>query len=80
MIVIAAVKKGPMVCVGKRHNNIRDSMTGMGINFKEPDVVQGFLNSDGKFLDRLEAAEEALRCGQISELKWPPNLYSEDLY
>lgn len=80
MIVIAAVKKGPIVAVGKRHNNIRDSMTAFGINFKESDVIQGFLNSDGKFLDRIEAAKEALDCGQITELKWPPKLYSEDLY
>lgn len=80
MIVIAAVKKGLMVCVGKRHNNIRDAMTSMDIKFKEPDVIQGFINDKGAFLDRLEAAKEALECKQIEKLQWPPKLYSEDLY
>lgn len=41
---------------------------------------QGFVTSDGNFLNRIEAAEFALRIGQIQKLSWPPNLYSEDLW
>lgn len=42
--------------------------------------VQGFLTNSGKFLDRKEAARIAIAAGQIKALRWPPNLYSEDLW
>lgn len=41
---------------------------------------QGFVMSDGTFAGREEAAKAALEAGQIDALKWPPNLYSEDLW
>lgn len=41
---------------------------------------QGFVTSTGRFVDRIEAAQIALAAGQIKKLKWPPNLYSEDLW
>lgn len=41
---------------------------------------QGFLTSTGRFVDRIEGAEIALKSGQIKELSWPPYLYSEDLW
>jgi len=41
---------------------------------------QGFVTSEGKFLDRIEAAAIAIKCGQIEKLNWPPDLYSEDLW
>ena len=53
-------------------------MIGMGLVFKG--CEQGFLNDKGEFLNRRDAAKEALECGQIQKLNWPPNLYSEDLY
>ena len=34
----------------------------------------------GKYLRRLKLAKAALEAGQIDALKWPPNLYSEDLW
>jgi len=42
--------------------------------------TQGFLLSDGTFVDRIFAGKLAIYTGQIKKLKWPPNLYSEDLW
>lgn len=41
---------------------------------------QGFLLSDGRFALRKPAAHIAIKAGQITALKWPPNLFSEDLW
>ena len=41
---------------------------------------QGFVDGDGKFLDRIVGAAYAIDCGQIEKLNWPPRLYSEDLW
>lgn len=41
---------------------------------------QGFLLSDGRFCRRKPAGVIALKAGQIKELRWPPSLYSEDLW
>lgn len=50
-------------------------------------VEQGFIDHDGKFLDRHEAWEHAKMCGQLSQsTEWYKadnkdcELYSEDLY
>ena len=50
--------------------------------FRERSVFgeQGFLTSDGEFLNRRDAAAYALRVGQVEILQWPPLLYSEDLW
>lgn len=44
------------------------------------DFEQGFLTATGEFVDRRTAAELAVASGQISKLKTPPDLYSEDLW
>lgn len=43
---------------------------------------QGFLTSEGRFVGRTEAAEIALRAGQVQTqtLIQPPHLFSEDLW
>jgi len=41
---------------------------------------QGFITHDGVFVNRIEGARIAIAAGQIDELQWPPNLYSEDLW
>ena len=41
---------------------------------------QGFVTADGRYVDRTEGAKLALDGGQIGELRWPPSLYSEDLW
>ncbi|MFA6046456.1 MAG: hypothetical protein WC718_15835 [Phycisphaerales bacterium] len=44
------------------------------------DDVQGFVTSTGRFVDRKDGAEIALASGQVEALRWPPNLFSEDLW
>ena len=44
---------------------------------------QGFLNDEGKFLDRYRAMDEAIACGQLPITYCdaePRELYSEDLW
>ena len=41
---------------------------------------QGFVMSDGTFAGREEAGKAAIEAGQIKALRWPPKLYSEDLW
>jgi hypothetical protein len=41
---------------------------------------QGFLTSTNRFVNRIEGASIAISSGQIQELKYPPMLYSEDIY
>lgn len=41
---------------------------------------QGFVDEFGNFINRKDAAKIAIDSGQISELKWSPSLFSEDLW
>lgn len=41
---------------------------------------EGFLTSEGRFVGRLEAADIAVKAGQTDAPKWPPRLFSEDLW
>lgn len=41
---------------------------------------QGFMLSDGTFCRRRRAGMIAIKAGQIAKLRWPPYLYSEDLW
>ena len=47
---------------------------------KMPKHDSGFLTSEGRFVERIEAVEIAVAAGQIDAPKWPPRLYSEDLW
>jgi hypothetical protein len=66
------------VWCGRRHHNIinlRGELLGLPTH---GDVIQGFLTSSDRFVDREEAAEIAFKSGQIdNSIK---TLYSEDLY
>lgn len=63
-----------------RHHNVIDLIVKeTGVPFVRREI-QGFLDADGNFMDRKEAAVYAKKVGQIPNLKWPPNLYSEDLW
>ena len=55
---------------------ISDSKT----HISHSQMYQGFLLNDGTFLNRIPAAHLVLENGQLEELAWPPNLYSEDLW
>jgi len=41
---------------------------------------QGFVMSDGTFACREEAGRCAVESGQIAAMRWPPRLFSEDLW
>jgi hypothetical protein len=64
-----------------RHHHVVHWLSDQGQPQHEHDgEVQGFLLSDGSFVDRIEGAKIAIESGQILKLNWPPNLYSEDLW
>ncbi len=41
---------------------------------------QGFIDDIHGFVDRKKAGQIAITEGQITEMKWPPRLFSEDLW
>lgn len=43
-------------------------------------AVQGFVTDKDVFVDRTKAVEVARQADQIDEAKWPPFLYSGDLW
>lgn len=79
MIVEAAIRQNGVIYTGHRHPNIIQDMVSQGL----PTPItgeQGFIDEHKAFYNRIDAAAHALQCNQISSLKWPPYLYSEDLY
>jgi len=70
------VDQGRVVC-GYRHDRCIYLLHDMGYEMKDEYMVQGFLTSNNRFVDRFEA-------GQIAESahQWEGNgmLFSEDLY
>lgn len=76
------ISQGVVLC-GYRHSNIIGQCVGLlnVAQHKMGDHIQGFLTSDGRFIDRKEAAKLALDCGQINYLSHNTDeLYSEDIY
>jgi hypothetical protein len=76
-------KENDRVYVGKRHNEIISEMVelyGIRPPIDQERFEQGFITNKGEFVDRVEGARIAIESGQIKALKWPPLLYSEDLY
>lgn len=71
-----------------RHGNGYEILHNLCKNNKyKGHVTEGFMTHDGKFLDRVDAFEHAMMCGQLSatgrEYKREHKeneLYSEDLY
>jgi hypothetical protein len=74
--------KGMVVSGWRHHNCIYQlvALTGLpDCDFGES--VEGFLTNKNRFVDRKEAAQIALKTGQIDELEFSSTkLYSEDLY
>ena len=64
----------------RHHHVIRHMCEHLGYEHVPASLEQGFLLKDGSFVRRLPAARIAVATGQIEELKWPPQLYSEDLW
>lgn len=63
-----------------RHHDVIRAIHKAGAPFVQDPKLQGFIESSGRFVGRIEGALVALASGQIEALKWPPNLYSEDLW
>lgn len=85
-IVAAAIAKDNKVwSVPKpgRHNHVINLICEeLGIEYVGSNFVQGFLTSEGRFVDRKEAAEVARKADQrlIGGWSWVNKLYSEDLW
>lgn len=86
-IVAAAVFHGSVISLPRpaRHHTILQSMDiVMGIDTTTvPPSAQGFLTSEGKFVNRIEAFYVAWKADQIMKTDNPkqgPELFSEDLW
>jgi hypothetical protein len=82
-IVAAAVKEGEVVCSVPRpgrHHNVMRAMAAAGIPI--PIVgQQGFVTSEGRFVNRFEARDIARAAGQIIQKTGPADeLFSEDVW
>jgi len=77
-IVSAACKRGEKVWTGERHNKIIEQMFNEGLGMPVRQSEQGFLTSEGRFVDRYDAAVLAFEAGQTEILK--SCLSSEDLW
>jgi len=84
MIKEAAIRLEGKIFTGRRHVDIlhanvvrRDGILVSSIAGNQ----QGFGTDEGEFLNREQAAEHAVKCGQIKKLKYSKTqLFSEDLY
>lgn len=80
MIVNSAIKMNGKIYIGRRHHIIiNENPFGF---FKGKDAVQGFIDAEGNFLDRKEAAKIAIESGQVKEenMTVKGTLFSEDLW
>lgn len=73
------------VVSGRRHHNCFQTLNIINPKFDRSLVVQGFLTSTDRFINRTEAFELAKKNGQIKEVKEFEDvvgnqLFSEDLY
>jgi len=78
------IESGLIVC-GRRHHNcfltafeLNDGKKVRGLDERNRTVIQGFLTSDDRFVDRKEGGQIAFRAQQIDKLT--KCLFSEDLY
>lgn len=81
-VKFAAILVDNIIFVGKRHHNILQALSECGyIPAELQKCPQGFVDNNGMFLTRIEAAQIALENGQITKLKFhKQELFSEDLY
>ena len=80
MIFASAIKKGRIIVIGKRHHNCINTFVEI-TGEKVLGERQGFVDKKMNFYNRKKAAQYAIRCGQIKELKYSDtDLYSEDLW
>lgn len=82
-IAAAAMQKGALIVSLPRPNRHGDIIKCIVTDLSMEDAHdfdQGFITSEGRYVDRREGAAIAIAAGQITELQCPPNLFSEDLW
>ena len=94
MIICAAVKvimnniagTNEIIC-GHRHGDCYNIIHQLNSNWSKSQMIEGFIDNNGEFLDRKEALEHAVKCGQLSATtrqfkddRDEDELFSEDLY
>ena len=67
------------IMCGLRHADVFELMFHQKIEYNRKTHIQGFLTSSDRFVDRYEAAEIALKSGQITDNSIRM-LYSEDIW
>ena len=74
------IKSGYVVC-GRRHHNCFQTLSLVDTDEKESEhrIIQGFITSDNRFVDRIEAEGIAITAGQVTG-RTEGMLMSEDLY
>ena len=96
MIVCAAIKikdgVNPYIICGLRHFNCLETLYRLNPELSSQAransaIIEGFITTNNEFLDRYEAYQHAVTCGQIpsqlrhdKEINHEVALYSEDLY
>ena len=83
LIVAAAIKYNDKIYTGTRHafiiREIREKFP--NVKFYINGKQQGFVDDKGNFLSRSEAAQVAIKSGQITKLRWSDTeLFSEELW
>ena len=74
------ITSGFVLC-GRRHHNVFAQLPALKFtieDMKRYDVIQGFLTSEDRFVDRTEGGQIAFKSGQTKELV--ETLMSEDLW
>ncbi|VXC39328.1 hypothetical protein [Plantibacter sp. T3] len=85
-VVAAAIQHGAVVFTGTRHGLIIGQMVELGyldppsqsqrVAFEQ----QGFLTSEGRWVDRAEGMRLTVDAGQLEYREQFPELFSEDLW
>lgn len=84
VVAVAVQDKRTKLCftlpAPNRHVDVLSAMRMGQIDGDSPDFEQGFILETGEFVDRWNGARHAKHSRQIEKLRWPPDLYSEDLW
>ena len=77
------IETGFIIC-GWRHGCCFEQLKGLlhNVHKKPPASIQtqGFITSNNRFLNRIEARKFVLETGQLESTEFGDELYSEDLY
>ena len=63
-----------------RHHNVIALIVDRVGKYRPYNGEQGFITNKGRFVDRVEAADIALACGQVLKLMDSGELFSEDVW